>query len=75
MSAQVAVAQVEGLLEKPEIGLICLVEHGEDPESNPLMDGVVEQLGRMRGAHLLAWILIPTITPARAALNDMARTG
>jgi hypothetical protein len=39
------------------------------------MDGVVEELGRVQGAHRLDWILIPVMIPARAALNDKASAG
>ncbi len=44
MTAEVSVAQFQGLLEEPEVGLIGLIEHSEDPETNPLMDGVIEEL-------------------------------
>lgn len=75
MAAEVAVTQLQGLLEKPEVGLIGLGEHGEDPEPDPLMNGVIEELGRVWGIHRLDWILIPVITPASAALNARARAG
>jgi len=75
MATEIPVAQLQGLLEEPEVGLVGLVEHGEDPETNPLMDGVVEELGRVWGVHRFDWILIPVTIPASAALNEMARTG
>ena len=75
MTTEVPVAQLQGLLEEPEVGLVGLVKHSEDPETNPLMDGVIEELGRVWGVHRLDWILIPVTTPASAALNDRARTG
>lgn len=75
MTAEISVAQLQGLLEEPEVGLVGLVEHGEDPETDSLMDGVIEKLGRVWGVHRLDWILIPVTTPVSAALNDRARTG
>lgn len=75
MTAEIPVAQLEGFLEKPEVGLVGLVEHGEDPETNPLVDGVVQELGWVWGVHRFDWILIPVTTPASAALNERARTG
>jgi len=72
MSAEVPVTELEGLLEEPEV---CLIGLGEHTETDPLMDGVVEELGGMLGAHLSDWILIPVMIPARAALNDKASAG
>lgn len=42
MTAQIPVAQIQSVLEKTEVRLVSLCENGEDSETNPLMDGVVE---------------------------------
>lgn len=75
MTAEIPVTELEGLLEEPEVCLIGFGEHGEDPETDPLVDGVVEELRGMLGAHRFDWILIPVMIPARAALNDRASAG
>jgi hypothetical protein len=67
MTAQIAVAQIEGLLEKAEVGLVRLCQDGEDAEANPLVDRVVEELGWVGGIHCRAWTIIPAMTPPRAA--------
>jgi len=75
MTAEIAVTELEGLLEEPEICLVGLGEDREYAQTHSLMDGVVEELRRMCGAHLFDWILIPVMIPARAALNDKASAG
>ncbi len=42
MTAQIAVGEVQGLLEKAEVRPIGLSEDSQYPEANPLMDRVVE---------------------------------
>lgn len=75
MSAQVAVRQVECLLEKAEVCLIRLSEYGEYPQSDSLMNRVVEQLRGMANCQRLPWTIIPAAMPATAALNDIANNG
>jgi hypothetical protein len=48
--------------------LICLGQHGEDPETHPLVDCVIEELRWMRGTHRRVWTIIPAMVPPRAAL-------
>ena len=67
MTAQIAVSEIQCLLEEPEVRPVGLGEDGEYAKTDSLVDRVVELLGWMGGGHFRAWILIPAITPARAA--------
>lgn len=67
MTAQIAVSEIQRLLQEPEIRPVGLSEDGEYAETDSLMDRVIELLGWMGGGHFRAWILIPATTPARAA--------
>lgn len=75
MTAEIPVTQIECLFQESKVCLVGLSEDREDAETHSLMNGVVEKLGGMLGAHLFDWILIPMMIPARAALNDRASAG
>lgn len=75
MTAQIAVGQIQCLLEEAEICPVGLGEDGKYAEANPLMDRVIEVLGWMGSGHFRAWILIPATMPARAAPNDKLSAG
>lgn len=75
MTTQIAVSEVEGLFEETEVCPVGLGEDGQDAETDPLVDRVVELLGRMGSGHFRAWILIPVTMPARAAPNERLSAG